>query len=122
MALRSLIIDDNSLFVEAARDLLEREGIEVLGIGSTGDEAVELATALRPDVMLVDIELGGESGFDVAQRLAQATDGSRLHVVLISTYEENDLADLVANSPAIGFLSKYDLCAAAIHEVLERAG
>lgn len=120
MALRSLIVDDSSWFLAAARDLLEQEGIAVVGVASTGAEAVQLADQLRPDVSLVDIALGGESGIDVAQRLAgERDDPSR--VVLISTYPERDFADLIEASPAVGFVSKSDLSARRIYEVLGHA-
>ena len=73
---------------------------------------------LRPDVALVDIDLGDESGLDLARRLVGA-DGERSRVVLISAYSENDFADLIAASPAVGFLSKAELSAAKIEEVLQ---
>lgn len=118
MALRSLIVDDNTHFLTAARDLLEREGVEVVGVASSGAEALQLAGMLRPDVALVDIDLGDESGLDLARRLVGA-DGERSRVVLISAYPENDFADLIAASPAVGFLSKAELSAAKIEEVLQ---
>jgi DNA-binding NarL/FixJ family response regulator len=119
MALRSLILDDNRQFLVAARDLLEREGIEVVGVTSTSAEAIELAKELRPDVALVDIELGDECGIDVAERLAEATEEPS-PVVLISTYPETDFADLIAGSRAVGFVSKTDLSARRIYEILGR--
>ncbi len=115
MSLRSLIVDDNGHFLVAARNLLQREGIEVVGVAANGAEALELAEGLRPDVALVDIDLGEESGFDVAQRLMEAGEGS---VVLISSYDEKDFADLIAASPAIGFLSKEELSAQSLREIL----
>ena len=122
MALRSLIVDDNAHFLAAARRLLEREGIAVVGVASSGAEAVQLAGELRPDVALVDIDLGDESGFDVAELLAEPGTAATSRVVLISAYPEGDFADLVAGSSAVGFLSKSDVSAANIHEVLHRAG
>jgi DNA-binding NarL/FixJ family response regulator len=118
MALRSLIVDDNTHFLTAARDLLEREGVEVVGVASSCAEALRLAGMLRPDVALVDIDLGDESGLDLARRLVGA-DGKCSRVVLISAYSENDFADLIAASPAVGFLSKAELSAAKIEEVLQ---
>jgi DNA-binding NarL/FixJ family response regulator len=118
MALRSLIVDDNTHFLTAARDLLEREGVEVVGVASSGAEALQLAGMLRPDVALVDIDLGDESGLDLARRLV-GVDEERSRVVLISAYSENDFADLIAASPAVGFLSKAELSAAKIEEVLQ---
>ena len=114
-ALRTLIVDDNGQFLEAARDLLEREGITVAGVASTSEEASELAQQLRPDVILVDIDLGAESGFDLASQLA----GSDAQVVLISAYAEAEFADLIAASPAVGFVSKSALSARALSELLE---
>jgi CheY-like chemotaxis protein len=121
MALRSLIVDDNARFLSAARRLLERQGIAVVGVASSGAEAVEMADELRPDVALVDIDLGAESGFDVARRLAGAGGPGRSPVVLISAYPEVDFAELIAASPAVGFLPKADVSATSIREVLERA-
>jgi two-component system, NarL family, nitrate/nitrite response regulator NarL len=120
VSLRSLLVDDNGHFRVAARDLLQREGIEVVGVAATGKEALELAEELRPDVALVDIDLGEESGFDVARRLVEAT--GKESVVLISTYAEGDFADLIAASPAVGFLSKSDLSARSIYGILGRTG
>lgn len=118
MALRLLIVDDNAYFLEAARDLLEREGLAVVGVASTGDEAVERVEALRPDVALVDIDLGEESGFHLAERLGRPSSEAPVDVVLISTYAEEDLRELIDSSPAVGFLSKSDLSGQAIQQVL----
>jgi CheY-like chemotaxis protein len=121
MALRSLIVDDNAHFLSAVRSLLEREGIAVVGVAASSAEAVQLAGELRPDVALVDIDLGEESGFDVARRLA-GLDGPELSpVVLISAYPEADFAELIAASPAVGFLAKADVSATKIREVLASA-
>jgi DNA-binding NarL/FixJ family response regulator len=111
--IRCLIVDDNDSFLEAARDVLEREGLSVVGVASTGAEAVRRADELRPDVVLVDIALGDESGFDVARRL----DGETT-VILISTRSEADFADLIAESPAVGFVPKSELSARAIQRIL----
>jgi DNA-binding NarL/FixJ family response regulator len=120
MALRALIVDDNTHFLGAARDLLQREGVEVIAVASNGAEAVRLAEELGPDVTLVDIDLGDESGFDVARALTEERQANHSPVVLISSYAEKDFADLIASSPAVGFLSKSDLSAQTLHEVLER--
>jgi CheY-like chemotaxis protein len=68
---RCLIVDDSPWFLDAARSLLEREGITVVGVASTGAEALRRTAEFRPDVMLVDIDLGGESGFELAGRHAE---------------------------------------------------
>ena len=68
MSLRCLIVDDHEGFLRAARVLLESGGISVVGAVSTSEEAVELAATTRPDIVLADIMLGTESGFDLARR------------------------------------------------------
>lgn len=118
VALTCMIVDDNAGFLGAARDVLERQGIAVVGTASTTAEAVALAQEVTPDIALVDIDLGEESGFDVARRLTEDAGNEHLRLVLISAYAESDFADLIAASPAVGFLSKPDLSAKAIHELL----
>lgn len=122
MALRCLIVDDNADFLMAARQLLNRQGMSVVGLASTGSEALRRADELRPDVALVDIDLGAESGFDVARVLAETPHLEPLPVVLISTYAEQDFADLIVASPAVGFVSKSDLSGNAIAAVLAATG
>ena len=118
MKIRCLIVDDSSSFLEAAQVLLEREGLSVAGVASSGAEALSRAAELRPDVVLVDISLGEESGFELARRLvANAEDGGST-VILISTHTEADFADLIAASPAIGFLPKSELSADAIRRMV----
>jgi DNA-binding NarL/FixJ family response regulator len=80
VALRLLIVDDSLPFLEAARAVLGREGITVVGVASTSAEAVRLVEELRPDVTLVDIDLGTDSGFDLARQLARIGGGLRASV------------------------------------------
>jgi two-component system, NarL family, nitrate/nitrite response regulator NarL len=122
MPMRSLIVDDNGLFLEAARVLLEREGLSVAGVAATSAEALRQAEALRPDVILVDISLGEESGFDLARRLVEDGLGDDAVVILISTHAEEDLADMIAASPAAGFLPKAELSASAVQRIVESLG
>lgn len=106
MPLRCLLVDDNDAFLKAATAaLLEREGMTVAGVASTIGDALPQAQALRPDVILADIGLGDESGFDLARRLAQDRQGEKATVILISTRAEADYAELIATSPAAGFLA-----------------
>jgi DNA-binding NarL/FixJ family response regulator len=115
MVLRCLIVDDSPRFLDAARGLLEREGVAVVGVASNGAEALQRVTDLRPDVTLVDIDLGGQSGFEVVRRLNRE---AKICAILISTHSEEDYADLIAASPALGFLPKTTLSASAIHDLL----
>ena len=88
-----------------------------MGLASNGDEAVRRAGELRPDVVLVDIDLGRESGLEVAARLNRQQD-LETRIILISSHAEEDYHDLIAASPAVGFLAKDILSARAIHEML----
>jgi CheY-like chemotaxis protein len=115
--LRCLIVDDNADFLAAARELLGRQGIKVAGVASTGSEALERLDELRLDVALIDLDLGVESGFELARRFAERADGGP-PVILISTYAELDVADMVRTSPAVGFVSKSQLSAQLIRDVL----
>jgi DNA-binding NarL/FixJ family response regulator len=120
MTLRCVIVDDSRDVLRAAREFLEKEGVAVVGVATTSEEAVSLVLERQPDVALVDILLGLESGFDLIRRLAQEDDvGCR--AILISTHDEADFADLIAASPAIGFLPKSELSAAAIQRLLTAA-
>jgi DNA-binding NarL/FixJ family response regulator len=120
--MRSLIVDDNGLFLDAARVLLEREGLTVAGLAATGAEAIRQAEELRPDVILVDISLGEESGFDLAERLVEGGLGHDAVVILISTRAEEEFADLIAASPAAGFLPKAELSAIAVQRIVDANG
>jgi DNA-binding NarL/FixJ family response regulator len=118
MTLRCVIVDDSPAVLRAASELLECQGIVVVGVASTGVQAVRLIEELEPDVVLVDIDLGPESGFDLARRLVETPDRAGTRSILISTHDGADFANLIAGSPAIGFLPKSDLSATAIHRLL----
>jgi two-component system, NarL family, nitrate/nitrite response regulator NarL len=117
LKLRCLIVDDSDEFVASASRLLGSQGMDVVAIASSGDSALKLAGTLVPDVALVDIELGEEDGIALSHELAARAPATR--VVLISSYERADLGDLIARSPAAGFLPKTDLGVAAIVRLLD---
>jgi DNA-binding NarL/FixJ family response regulator len=119
VALGVLIVDDDRLFLDAARDLLDGQGLRVVGVAATSAEALRRAEELRPEVVLVDIMLGGESGFDLARRLAEPHRGGGPTVILISTHSEADFADLIAESPAAGFVPKPELSGGAIRRIVD---
>jgi two-component system nitrate/nitrite response regulator NarL len=116
VALRCLIVDDSKEFLASARGLLSAQGLEVVGLASSGADALRLAVQLRPDVALVDVELGAEDGLEVARRLMDRV--PKTCIVLISSHPEDELGDLVAGSPGAGFLAKTALSAAAIAELV----
>jgi len=118
MALRCLIVDDSPRFREEARRLLEQEGLSVVGVAASGDEALRLAKALAPDLALVDIALGEESGFDVARRLVDNSNAHPPSVILVSTYDEREFSGRIAASPALGFIAKTELSAQRIRGLL----
>jgi DNA-binding NarL/FixJ family response regulator len=122
MALRCLIVDDSPRFLEAARGLLEREGVSVVGVATSYAEALRRVAELRPDVTLVDIDLGGQSGFEVLRQLHRTSELATAKTILISTHDEVDYADLIAASPAVGFLPKAALSADAIRDLLGQPG
>jgi DNA-binding response OmpR family regulator len=118
MPIRALIVDDNQAFLEAARMLLEREGLTVAGLAATRAEALRQAETLRPDVVLVDLMLGDESGLELARRLVEDA-GVGATVILISTRAEEEVADLITGSPAAAFLPKAELSAGAIRGIVD---
>ena len=117
-----LIVDDNGLFLEAARDRLEGEGLRVVGVAATSAEALRRAEELRPEVVLVDVMLGSESGFELARQLAAHHRDGGPAVILISTYSAADFARPIAESPATAFLPKQELSAAAIRRIVDGRG
>jgi CheY-like chemotaxis protein len=120
--LRCLIVDDSPVFIAAARGLLEREGISVVGAATNSEEAVERIGELRPDVTLLDINLGRESGFALARQIHSDATTSSSRLIFISTEAEADYADLIAASTAVGFIAKASLSGDAIRELLNGAG
>ena len=116
--LRCVLVDDNHQFLGAARGVLERQGLAVVSVASTSADALEQASALRPDITLVDIDLGEENGFELVRRLARAPGLEQLRAVLMSAHAEQDFAQLIESSPAVGFVPKSALSASAIVDVL----
>jgi CheY-like chemotaxis protein len=120
--LRVLIVDDSRGFLAAARRLLEQESLEVVDCALTSADALRLAERLAPDVVLVDVMLAGESGLTLARHLADLAGANPPAVILISTHAEEDLAGLLEDTPAAGFVAKADLCASAIEQILSSKG
>jgi CheY-like chemotaxis protein len=119
---RVLVVDDSPGFLGAAARVLRGEGMVVVGTAATSAEALSRTREMEPDVVLVDIDLGPESGLELARQLAAEPDARRTRIILISTHSAEDFADVIAASPAIGFLPKSRLSARAIEQLLERDG
>lgn len=111
-----LIVDDHEDFRASARTLLELEGFDVVGLAEDGEAALEAVARLHPDVVLLDVQLPGMDGFDVARRLAAAADGPR--VVLISSRDRSAYAAQLRDAQVSGFLGKGELSGAALHALV----
>lgn len=116
MAPSVLIVDDHPSFRATARMLLELEGYRVVGEAPDGTAAIEQAAALRPDIVLLDVNLPDLDGFQVASRLRGFEPAPA--VVLVSSRDASEYGPLVGTSGARGFITKADLSGAALEEVL----
>ena len=117
MALSVLIVDDHSSFRAAARRVLEADGFEIAGEAADGQAAIAATAALRPELVLLDVQLGpGIDGFEVARRLTQ--NGDAPVIVITSTQDRADFAGLIESSGARGFLPKDQLSGPALRELV----
>jgi two-component system, NarL family, nitrate/nitrite response regulator NarL len=116
VALSCLLVDDSEEFLASASRLFSLQGVRVVGLASSGDEALRLAEDLSPDVARVDVELGEEDGIELARRLSSAC--SPPHVILISFRERGELAELMEACGAIGFLRKDVLDTQAVMDLI----
>ena len=120
-ALSVLVVDDEPLIRSALRDMLEDEGIAVLGEAADGNEAVALARELTPDVILMDLRMPGMGGIEAIRTIRAERPASR--VIVLSAYDDPSLSDGAAQAGAVGYLVKgcppaeiFD----AIHHAAER--
>jgi CheY-like chemotaxis protein len=121
MPVSCLIVDDSPEFIRAASDLLEREGISVTGVATTGGQAVCACSVLKPDVVLVDVDLGEESGLEIAGQLARQAVPGRPCVILVSAYPLEEFEDMVADSLPVSFLPKGGLSGSAVRSIVVRS-
>jgi DNA-binding NarL/FixJ family response regulator len=112
-----LIVDDHPSFRLTARALLEAEGFEVVGEAENGKSALELARKLRPDVLLLDVQLPDLDGFEVADNLSR--NGWSPAIVLTSSRDLSDFGSLVTQCGARGFVPKAELSAETLSALLE---
>jgi DNA-binding response OmpR family regulator len=116
MGRRVLIIDDNTAFRAAARQLLEREGFVVVAEAADGASGLREAKEHRPDLAVVDVQLPDSDGFEVSEQLCGLESGPE--VILVSSLDGADFGALIAASPALGFIPKAELSAPAIEALL----
>ena len=107
-----LIVDDHAEFRASATELLQAEGFDVIGAADDAGGAVELALRLRPQIVLLDVQLPDRDGFAVADRLAQEPQPPQ--VVLISSRDAVAYGRRIAGAPVRGFIAKRDLTGAAL--------
>lgn len=119
VAVTAVIVDDHAGFRTMARRMLEDEGYRVVGEAADGASALHAVATLRPDLVLVDVQLPDFDGFAVARHLADAGRGET--VVLISTRTAEDYGSRLAASAAHGFITKADLSGSALARMLRRA-
>src|SRR5256714_3771882 len=119
MPYRVLLVDDNSDFRRAARQVLERHGFAVVAEAETGISGIEQAQEHRPDLVLVDVQLPDIDGFEVAEHLSRLE--VPVDVILTSSLDGIDFGALVARSSALGFVPKAELSASAIEALLAPA-
>ena len=111
-----LIVDDHPSFRASARMLLEAEGFDVVGEAVDGASGLAAARALRPEVVLLDVQLPDLDGFEVAERLLAVN--QELAIVLVSSRDRSSYGPLVEHSGARGFVSKSDLSGESIERLL----
>jgi DNA-binding NarL/FixJ family response regulator len=117
MTLSLLIVDDHAGFRSLAHSLLEADGFEVVGEIEDGESAVGAVEELSPDVVLLDVQLPGIDGFEVAQRIAQLPSPPR--IVLTSSRDASAYGARITSSPACGFVVKHEITGGAIGALLE---
>jgi CheY-like chemotaxis protein len=115
MSVRCLLVDDSNRFLASASKLLTGQGLSVAGVATTAAEALLRVRELEPDVAIVDVDLDGESGFDLVWKLA-ATSEPPTRTILTSTHSESDFAELVAVTPVLGFVTKDELSAELVRD------
>src|SRR3954451_17470665 len=118
MPIRCLIVDDNSSFRHEMGGWLKEQGLEVIGGAASAAEALQQIAELRPDVALIDIDLGRDSGLTLATRLRETPGPAVPNVILISPHDGEAFAELIEQSSALGFLPKTELSGAAIRGML----
>lgn len=118
VAMKVLIVDDHAGFRSQARSLLEAAGHDVVGEADDGRSALVAISKLRPDLVLLDVQLPDTTGFDVTRLLRQDPDAPA--VILVSSREASDYGHRIIRSGARGFVSKNELSAAALANIIER--
>jgi len=119
VSIRVLVADDQPPFRRAARAVLEASAdFELVGEATSGEEAVALACALRPDLVLLDIKMDGIGGIEAARSITAAEPWTM--TVLVSTYREDDLPREALSCGAAAYLHKSDFGVRALRKLFDR--
>ena len=117
----SLIVDDQAPFRRAAAAVISATpGFEVVGEADTGEQAVELAASLRPELVLMDINMPGISGIEATRRIIRDRPG--IVVVLLSTYAADDLPSDARSCGAAAYVHKEQFGPGKLEELWETTG
>jgi DNA-binding NarL/FixJ family response regulator len=120
-SVRVMVVDDQRPFRDAARAVIERaKGFDVVAEAESGEDAVERAEAVHPQLVLMDINLGGIDGIEATRRLVQLDPA--VLVILLSTYRLEDLPPSARTCGASAYVNKDDLGVRVIHRLWESAG
>lgn len=115
-----LLVDDQPEFRLLARLLLDGQcGVRVIGEAESGEEALELVPRLRPQVVLLDVQMGGMNGFETARRLMDLAPS--LRIIITSSDEDPTYEALAHAAQALGFLPKKALSHTALQQLLAHA-
>ena len=118
---RVLIVDDQPWFREAARMVVEMtDGFEVVGEAVNGEEGVDMAEALSPDLVLMDVEMPGIDGLEATRRIRSLADPPQ--VLVMSTHESGDYRETALDAGAYAFVPKYDFSIDTMEGLWRRAG
>lgn len=120
--MRCLLVDDSVRFLEEAQRTLRRDGVCIVGVATTAADALQMLSSQPVDLLLLDMDLGEESGLALLGRLADESRLASMHVILISAHAEVDVTELIAAAPADGFIPKAELSAGTIYDVLRIPG
>jgi DNA-binding NarL/FixJ family response regulator len=116
MAVTVLIVDDSEGFRRSARMLLQDDGFDIVGEAHDGSTAIACVQELLPAVVLLDVQLDAEDGFDVAELLSARPDAPA--IVMVSTRDVRSYAPRLATTPARGFIAKAELSGEALAAML----
>jgi DNA-binding NarL/FixJ family response regulator len=112
------VVDDNQRFLDVVRRSLGRQGVEAVDIATDSDSALRAAALTCPDVVLVDVSLGAESGFDLLRLLVDRYPELTGRIIMISTRDAEDYVELLEDAPAAGFVAKSELSVPAIRNLI----